>query len=179
MPDAIHAAASCQESSRGRPGNRARDSFISVGWSSPLPPRDAPAPDHETRVRTGLHGHGAERVVPSGRAFPELAEQVRPLEGELTPRGRQLLRRARPAQLAAIEAITALQRFRMNGREVGVDGGDGIPGIAKPLQLRVHLVTPGSTAEHGSGQERFTPEGDESSRVEVFRVQGPEPHHAL
>lgn len=65
-----------------------------------------------------------------------------------------------------------------NRRQVRVDCGDGSRMRAKADQLRMLPVPSGSTSQHGSSQQAFSPEGDEASGIEMRGIQRPKPHGA-
>jgi hypothetical protein len=44
------------------------------------------------------------------------------------------------------------------------------------LKLRMAPIAPRLATKHGSGEQTLAPESDESSRVQVTGMNGPEPH---
>jgi hypothetical protein len=51
--------------------------------------------------------------------------------------------------------------------------------LTESRELGVVPVSPGTAAEHRSGEQRLTPESHEPEGVQVLRVHGPEPHSQI
>ncbi len=47
----------------------------------------------------------------------------------------------------------------------------------KPAQLRVMPISPRLSRKNSLGEQRFAPDRDKSFRIEVTRMNGPEPHY--
>ena len=67
----------------------------------------------------------------------------------------------------------------MPRERVGAEGAVRIGMGAEAFELRVIPVSLCGAAEHLLREKRFSPQGDESFRVQVARVEGPETHEGL
>jgi hypothetical protein len=109
----------------------------------------------------------------------QLAQQVRPLEVQLTTRAHESHGGLFPADLRAVEPISTSCCLGVHYGEVRVDGGDWIARGPKALELRMTAVPPGASAQDGPRQQPFTPEGHKAGGVQVTRMQGPEAHASV
>src|SRR5262245_28693819 len=77
---------------------------------------------------------------------------------------------------AAVEHIPASGRLDADGPQIGCDARDRRPRAAKAVELRVPRISLRPPAQDGLSQERFSPERDQAARVQILRVETPEPH---
>jgi hypothetical protein len=110
------------------------------------------------------------------RAALEFGFQVIPFIQQLRIRFLQTdIHSARP-NFGAIEFITAPGCLGMHRLEEGGDGGDGFWVRLKSDELRVMAVTFGFAAKNFLREQGLAPKSDQSFRIEIFRVQGPQTH---
>lgn len=121
-------------------------------------------------------GRGLPDLMGRRAAQRQLVAQVLPFEFELAARHRDAADRRRRAELAAVEAVAARQRFGMHRRQVRVDRGQRLGVFTEALQLRVVLVAARLAAQHRTRQQGLAPERDQALRIEVPGVEGPEAH---
>ena len=74
------------------------------------------------------------------------------------------------ANLPDIESIAPGYRLLMHMPEIEIDRFECLRVGTKPFQLRVLLVAFGSSSQNRLGQEAFTPNGQKSVAVQVFRM---------
>ena len=77
---------------------------------------------------------------------------------------------------ATVEAIAPLSRFGEDGVKVGADRRDGLSATLEALELRMAPVPSRPPFESSLGKEAFPPKSHEALRIEVSRVERPEPH---
>jgi len=106
----------------------------------------------------------------------QLLKQMMPLMLDLAGRDGNERLDADATDLAAVERITASRRFGMNASQVGTDRRTRRSLAVKTLELRVISIAAGVSAQHGSSQQRFSPQCDKALRIEVSRMQRPESH---
>src|SRR5690606_28169611 len=102
----------------------------------------------------------ADRAQPPivlGIALGELAQQVLPFVEQLAAREEQRLDLAHAPDLAAIETITAPQRFCVDRIQVAGNGHSRCGMGAEALELRMMAITDRKAAQHSARQERFAP----------------------
>ena len=109
-----------------------------------------------------------------GIAPCELAQQVPPLVFNLGSRCAHCLYRALRPHLGFIERVAAPSRFRVNDRQVGIDGVSREAVRAKTCELRMAPVTPCLPSQDRARQQRFAPESDQALRIEVAWMDRPE-----
>src|SRR5262245_28277630 len=106
----------------------------------------------------------------------QLSHQVTPLVLELTVSHGNRPDTAHAADLARIECIAAGHRLIVHGAEIGRNRGARLAVRAESMELGMGPVAFRPPAEHGSCQQRLAPQGDETLRIEVARMDRPEPH---
>ena len=109
-----------------------------------------------------------------GAAPGELRPQMRNLEAQLPVRGGEL--RVLPADRdeGLVEAVSTGRSFVMNGSKVGRDRRQRIRAGPETFELGMMTVSAGPAFEDALREKGFAPYSDESLRIEVFRMKGPE-----
>jgi hypothetical protein len=113
------------------------------------------------------------KLTASPREFPH---EVPPLMGDLPVCDGYPGNPAHRASLAAVEAVTAPVRLGMNLGEVSIDGGTRRCMSAEAPQLRMVAIALRSSAQNGLREQGFAPKGDQTLRIKVTGVKGPEAH---
>jgi hypothetical protein len=75
-----------------------------------------------------------------------------------------------------IEAIAPERGFGMDQPQVSRDVSPGSAGFLEALELGMVLITLGLAREHGLCEQCFTPESNQSLRIQVSGMEGPETH---
>jgi hypothetical protein len=120
-----------------------------------------------------------EAPVIGGAANAQLGEEVGALVREL-PRGRQDPdARSRRRDLRAIERVAAPLGFPQYRVEISVDGCARRGMRTEALELGVLPIAARASAKHRLREQSLPPERDQAARVEMARVQRPEPHHVV
>jgi hypothetical protein len=107
------------------------------------------------------------------REFPH---EVLPFVGDLPVCDRYRGNPAYRANLAAIKGVAAPVRLGMNFGEISIDGGTRRCMSAKPAQLGMVAIALRSSAQNGLREQGFAPKGDQTLRIKVTGVKGPEAH---
>ena len=109
----------------------------------------------------------------------ELSKEVLPLVHELAGRhGPHSVPTPSIRDLRDIEPIPTDAGLVENTGEVAVHRGHWIAPSEKAFELRVMAVPLGETGQHGPGKQALTPKRHKPPRVEVTRMDGPQPHGA-
>ena len=82
----------------------------------------------------------------------------------------------RMRDLSWFKPVSPLAGLIADGMEVCTDGGQGTWPRAEAVHLRVVTVDAGFRAEESLGQQRLTPESNESHGFEALGVERPEAH---
>jgi len=109
----------------------------------------------------------------------QLTEQVVPFESELAESHDNGLDRAHGPDFAPVKAISTQGGLGMKSCEIGIDCQPGVRVRAKAVKLWMVRVPTRSTSQHGLGQQGFPPDSDQSLRVKMPGVQGPETQLSL
>ena len=109
-------------------------------------------------------------------AHLQLAEQVLSLVRQLTAGRNDGQIGPGRSQLAWVKTIAARQRLCVSAMQIGVDGAAGVGVQLEPQQLRVVFVAAGFAPQYGACQQALAPESRQALRIEIARVQRPEPH---
>jgi hypothetical protein len=99
-----------------------------------------------------------------------------PLVIELSPCAFNLQVRSNRSNLSAIEGVPTRLSLHKNGSEVGVDRGPRSGVCLKPKELGVMAIACGLASKDRTSQKRFTPQGNQALRIQIFRVDGPDAH---
>src|SRR5262245_24474851 len=86
--------------------------------------------------------------IGAGGAATQLAQEVAPLEGQLTARHDHSRVTAATRQLPAIEPIPAPLGLGVHARQIRVDRGDRGASFAEAYQLRMVTVAASATRQH-------------------------------
>ena len=124
---------------------------------------------------TGAHD-GANGAEMSGTSPAQLAEQMIPFKLELTAGGGERRDRARSAEFVGVETITAACGFVVNGTEVNVNRRHGRRSTPEALELWMVAIPTGRSGEDCFREQRFAPEGDQATWVQIGWVDSPESH---
>jgi hypothetical protein len=109
----------------------------------------------------------------------ELGEQVFPFVRDLTRRHRHGTMTALSVpDFGLVEREAANARLVDHARQVAIDRGDGVASLAKTFELRMMPVTARRAREHGAGEQPLPPKRHQSFRIEVTRMDRPEPHQS-
>src|SRR5450432_3320360 len=84
--------------------------------------------------------------------------------------------RTQRAYFALIEGVSARFCLGMDCCEIRVYGQTRLRMCPKSRQLRMVSITACLTAQYCLGQQCFAPQRNQSLRIEVLRMDGPEPH---
>ena len=107
----------------------------------------------------------------------QFVREVRPLVQQLAARFADSDReRRRVDDAGCIERVASGCRLLMNGEQVRSNARTWFCKCTKPRELRMVRVATSATAENGLSEERFPPDRHQPRRVEVFRMERPEPH---
>jgi hypothetical protein len=120
-----------------------------------------------------------EPRTPFRVALIEFCHQMPPLELDLTAGNRQVAGGAIRGNPFGRESESSPDRILMNETQVFGNESDRRPLLAKPSQLRVMDIAARAAAEYRLRKKRFTPQGNQTTRVEITRVQAPESHSVL
>jgi len=120
--------------------------------------------------------HGEERAVAGRVTGSQLALEVAPFVVELSAGLADPAAAGRATELRTIERITPPSPFLVQLAKKRIDARERAPMRTKPDQLRMIAVTAGPAAEDGTGEERLAPGRNKTARVEIPRMQRPEPH---
>jgi len=77
---------------------------------------------------------------------------------------------------STVEGVPARLSLHKNGAEVGVDREPRSGVCLEPKELRVMAIACGLTSKDRTSQKRFTPQGDQALRIQIFRVDCPDAH---
>jgi len=138
-------------------------------------------------LRNAAAHHAKQRVRARALQFAELSEplriadsqfpeQVLPFELELSARNREPAERASPSDSLGRKRIAARHCFLVHDAQVLGNATDRRIVCAEPQQLRVMSIPLRLASQHSLRKKRFAPESDESSSIEVLRMQTPDPH---
>jgi len=78
--------------------------------------------------------------------------------------------------LGGIEGKPARLRLRQDPGKVAVDRRARRGVLLKPLQLGMKSITFRLPAQHGPGEQTFSPQCDESLGIQILWVKGPDAH---
>jgi hypothetical protein len=109
----------------------------------------------------------------------ELPKQMLPLILQLPPCYRNGFDGAYRADLGAVKSVAARGGFNVDGTQVCADGITRRCVGPEPIELRVMAIAYGRAPKYRSSKERLTPEGNKPLRVEIARVNRPQPHWRL
>ena len=74
------------------------------------------------------------------------------------------------------ESIASLKSLLPDTGKIQVQSRHRIELLSESNELRVMSITLRLSEKDLSGEEPFTPQGDQSDRIEVLGVKGPKPH---
>src|SRR5690606_35385534 len=109
-------------------------------------------------------------------AHRELPEQMLPLVLKLPVRDGNGFDGACRAHLGAVKRVAAQQGFVMNSAQVRVDGISRRGVGSESLKLRMTAIALSLASKHRSSKQRLTPESDKPLRIEITRMNRPQPH---
>jgi hypothetical protein len=120
-------------------------------------------------VRINAHrcpqGSRAPRVT-----LPEFGKQVLALVAQLAARHGQFPLPGDTRDLAGIEGVATARCFRLHGAQVRRECAERVGALQETDQLRMVPIAARASAQHGLRQQRLTPQGDQSFRVQVTGV---------
>lgn len=140
-----------------------------------LPVFDVAGHDAEQRM-SARPSHSRERRRARRIAPTKLRQQMTTLPVDLRARDLPALVRSGAGDPAGVERVAAPDRLHTDDPQVRRDTGHGRSRAPKAIELRVTRVAFRAAAQDGLGQERLAPERDEPARVQVLRMEAPEPH---
>src|SRR3954465_5760407 len=108
-------------------------------------------------------------------AHPQLLHQPSPLVFKLPFGHWNPPRNAGLPELRAVEVIGARERLGMDTAEIDIDRSARSAAGAEALELGVMAIADGAPVKDMPREERFTPERHQALRIQVLRVQRPEP----
>ena len=103
----------------------------------------------------------------------QFALEMHPLVAELSGIRRHFRDGRTGTDAGAIEIVSAPFCFVAHSMEIRVDARNWPGMFAKALELRMVFVALRLAPEDGTGEEPFTPEGDEALGIEIPGVQSP------
>lgn len=120
--------------------------------------------------------HAAPFAMQRRAPRPQLAHQMVPLVPEL-PRGALNLRvRSYRSYFSTVERVPARLGLQKHGSKVSVDRRSRSGVRLESQELGVMAIARRLAPKDRARQKRFTPQGDQALRVEIFRVEGPDAH---
>lgn len=124
-------------------------------------------------------GKAPPPAIVLGATHGELPQEVFPLVLELASCDDNRRDGAHGADFGPIESVAARRSFSVDGTKVRAHGvtrrGVGL----EPHELRVMTVAFGRAPQHRPGEQRFAPERDEPLRIEIARMNRPQPHRRI
>jgi len=102
--------------------------------------------------------------------------QVMPFEPKLATGNIEAAGRARATDLGGIKTVTPGHCLLVNNAQILGNGADGRRLPQKPNKLGVVHVSFRLSHENGLGEKTFAPQGNETSGIEVLRMQTPDTH---
>lgn len=120
--------------------------------------------------------HRPELPVEQWGADAQLGAKVLPFVEQLAVGFGNLRHRPRPADSRGIKPVTPPSRFVRNGPKINGNRVERLWLRLEPDQLRMVPVAAGAPSQHLLRKQALPPSGDESSRVQIRRMQGPKPH---
>jgi hypothetical protein len=120
-----------------------------------------------------------EAPIIGGAANAQLGEEMGALVRELSGGGRDPDARPRRRDLRAIERVAAPLGFLQHRVEISVDGCARRGVRTEALELGVVPIATRAPAKHRLREQSLPPERDQAARVEMARMQRPEPHHVV
>ena len=109
---------------------------------------------------------------PVGTAYCQLVQEMLPLERHLTRTDRDGWRgSARWAELGLVEPVVARYCLGVHARQVEIDGQARVCMSPEPFQLRMVEITTCFASQDSPCKQRLAPQGDETLRIEILRVQ--------
>ena len=140
-----------------------------------LPRRNCAATFAKQRVAVGRN-HITPSCKRCGTSLRKLALQVLPLELELTRADGEGLDGPDWADLGFVERITPRDSFAVDCREILIDGKARVRMRLEAFQLWVMLIAARLPTKNCSGEQCFSPQGDETLRIEIPGMQRPQTH---
>jgi len=122
---------------------------------------------------------GLEAPVIGGAAHTQLGEEMGALVRELTGGSRNPDARSRRRDLRAVERVAAPIGFLQHRVQIGVDGRARRGVRTEALELGVVPIAARASAKHRLREQSLAPQSDQPTRVEMARMQRPEPHQAV
>src|SRR5262245_4147706 len=142
----------------------------------PLPGADRTGRDDEKRMGVGF-ALRSDRPIRRRAASVQFPLEMPPFERQLATRSHHPGWSRCPTQLAAVEMITPASRLLVNGPEIGVEASYRLRLRAEADQLGMPAISCGVSAQYRACQQGLAPKGDEAAGIQVFRVDGPDPHY--
>jgi len=153
--------------------------LLPISWTAHALPRlDAARMEPEQRMRFRLLQRTPLPIM-SGAPGGELSKQVLPFMLQLSLRYGNWRYGAYRADPGAVKGVTAPCCFGVHGTQIRRDRIAWRGMSLKASKLRVMAVTLGHSPQYGPGQKRFSPECNQTLRIQVPRVQGPQSHWSL
>ena len=115
-------------------------------------------------------------LIESRTSFTKLAQQVLPFERDLSVCRIEQHGGAHGTDLTPVESISAIACLLGDRAQVRVDRDARPPAASEPEQLRMMPVSDRHPSQHGARQQPLSPQGHESLRIEVLRMQCPQSH---
>lgn len=143
--------------------------------ASPLPWAHVACNDAKQRMSFGP-GKLLQRAETLRIAHTQFFEQMVPFVQKLPASLGERVQHGARSCFPPVEPVTATFRFGEHDSEISVDCSSGIRMIAKSMKLRMMAITSRATRKHLLREERFAPQRDETFRIEVLGMDGPQAH---
>ena len=131
----------------------------------------------DAKERMGIGHRGAGPFSPHGRtATAELAAQMLPLMEQLATGYDDHGSLVVESELAPVERESSGGRLIVYGLQIARDGAQRCPVLSEALELRMVQVAACVAAQDLPCEQGLAPQGHESAAIEIFGVNGPEPH---
>jgi hypothetical protein len=95
---------------------------------------------------------------------------------ELTARGDDPAALTQWSDLRSVEGVSALFGFLLDNRQIAADRAARCGVFLKSQELRMVAIAPRDTTQDRARQQRLAPERHQALRIEMRRVDGPDPH---